>query len=210
MKPRAGLAQLMGLIAVVSLGLAAMKVASFLVATAVVLASVTALLVGMVGARVRQKRAAWVGFSLFGWGYVVILLIPMLLPLAIPLNDAAAVRQSWAEINQPIDQCILLLHPDLSEPSQPFEVFFDTNGQTKLNTTRLPLTPDESKLFDSYLHDQALCDERLRARACAKLIALAIQGVAFAFIGAAVGHFLDDRSRTTGNPPEAPTSNSPG
>jgi hypothetical protein len=206
MRRGVGLAQLMAIIAVLAVGLAAMKVATEDVARVVVLASVVALLVGIVGVIVRRERGAWVGFSVFGWGYLLVLLVPILLPhlMLSQLDQTCVTRLS---IDGPVADFAGWLHPDMPAPTPviTFNYGIDPNTANWAKwdgNVFIPLTPAEWKLVNDYqAQKSAVYEDRVRARSCASWIGLAFQGIVFALVGAAVGHLLSDR-RATANPPD--------
>jgi hypothetical protein len=201
MRRRVGLAQFMAIIAVLAVGLAAMKVATEDAARVVVLASVVALLVGIVGVIVRRERAAWVGFSIFGWGYLLVLLVPILLPhlMLSQLDQSYVTRLS---IDGPVANFADWLHPDMPAPTSVITFNYDidpsTNNWAKWDGNVFsPLTSAEWKVVNDYQAQKNAADQyRLRARSCATWIGLAFQGIAFAFIGASFGHLLSDRRAT--------------
>jgi hypothetical protein len=198
---RASLAMLMGLVAIIAVGLAAMKVATDGVALGVIITSLTTLLIAMVGAQVRRERAAWVGFSMFGWAYLLALAIPMLLPhliQSLEMNDMARLQ-----IDGPVIQCVGWLHPELPEPGPPPYEFRSISNRVKTNGSIL--TPEEDELYDNFLGRVASYKGRLHTQSCARWIGLAIQGLAFAGIGALIGHLVDDRYSPAGSSPATET-----
>src|SRR5262249_28230249 len=76
---RFSIAELLGIIAVVAIGLAAMRDASPLVFSAVFTITLVALLVALLGAWVGTRpRGAWCGFAVFGWANFLIAFVPAL------------------------------------------------------------------------------------------------------------------------------------
>jgi hypothetical protein len=75
---------LMGFVAVLALGLAAMKVASEGMMKASMTIGLVILLVGTLGAAVRRS-GVWIGFALFGWTYALVAFVT-------PVNEALEAR----------------------------------------------------------------------------------------------------------------------
>ncbi|HEV3120252.1 MAG TPA: hypothetical protein VGY53_00045, partial [Isosphaeraceae bacterium] len=72
--PRFSIAGLMGLVLATSLGLAALRYASPTLAGVVLMVTCSALALAVVGVACRgeAERAWWLGFALFGWGYLIL------------------------------------------------------------------------------------------------------------------------------------------
>src|SRR5262245_18073556 len=70
--PRRSIAGLMGIVVLVAFGLAALRDGTELAAGTFFLVTCGVLAMGVVGAVCRRgaDRAGWLGFSLFGWGYL--------------------------------------------------------------------------------------------------------------------------------------------
>jgi hypothetical protein len=73
-RPRISLASLLGIIAVIALGLAGMMSASSVWTTAAATVTLALLLTALLGARLLDgiDRAFWAGFALFGWTYLLL------------------------------------------------------------------------------------------------------------------------------------------
>ncbi len=99
----------MAVVAVLAVGLAAMRVASDAATRATFAVALVALLVGTLGAIVRRRREAWIGFALFGWAYVAIALVN-------PIREAVADDLPVGKI---VDRVVGWLHPDLPRPPMP-------------------------------------------------------------------------------------------
>jgi hypothetical protein len=76
MRRRASLITLMGLVAVVAVGLAAMKFATEWMMKGSMAIGFVALLVGTLGAAVRRS-GSWIGFALFGWTYALVAFVTL-------------------------------------------------------------------------------------------------------------------------------------
>jgi hypothetical protein len=74
------IAAAMAAILIAGVGLAAMKNPTELWAGTIFTLAWVALLVGLLGAVLRRgrERAAWLGFTLFGWSYVLVCIVPPL------------------------------------------------------------------------------------------------------------------------------------
>lgn len=73
-RPRVSIFGLMGVVLICAVGVAALRAASALWAGGVLLLTLTVLGVTLLGAIFRRgaRRAFWVGFALFGWGYLIL------------------------------------------------------------------------------------------------------------------------------------------
>ncbi len=69
---RVTIAGMIGLIAASALGLAALRAASPLWTRAVCTACLTSLLVATLGACIALRRGPWLGYAVFGWGYLIL------------------------------------------------------------------------------------------------------------------------------------------
>ena len=92
---------LMGLVAVLAVGLVAMKVATETMMRAAFAFGLLTLLIGTLGAIVR-RRGAWIGFALFGWAYTLVALLT-------PIQD---VIEAELRVSEPIEYLIDWLHPE--------------------------------------------------------------------------------------------------
>lgn len=104
--PRTSIAGLMGAVLVTSLGLTALRSGSAVWAGATFLAMCGVMALAVVGAVCRQgqARAWWLGFALFGWGYLVL----------------AFVRWRYApRWNLPTNLLLTAFGPRLGPPAQP-------------------------------------------------------------------------------------------
>ena len=145
----------MVLIGVVALGLGAMRAATPLAAGITFNAVVLTLLVGTLGALVRRGEPGWVGFSLFGWSYLLLAIVPVIEANTPALLSTSLVNFVVARIHsdpgpappRPILSTRLSsLVSDLSMLDYP-ENFAVNSGM------RTALTPAEAAALDSY-HDQ--------------------------------------------------------
>jgi hypothetical protein len=87
-RPRLSLSGLMVLIFVVGVGIAALRDASETWAGIVLLLTLGLLAVSILGVVYRReaRRAWWVGFALFGWGYAALTLAPWSKPEKLPTH----------------------------------------------------------------------------------------------------------------------------
>jgi hypothetical protein len=211
MRRRASLAMLMGVVAVLAVGLAAMKVATSESSRAVFGLGFLALLVGTLGALVRSRgRAAWIGFALFGWVYALVLLVP-------PLRDAIAAELPG---EGPLEEVVDLIQPPLAMPAEPaFYLPSEANVRkgedgryhyTAPGGQNVLLAPQEAKQWEAYLGRLDAFEARRESARQARRIALTFLGLVFAVLGAATGQALEDRSTNTGASPATGTSNLPG
>jgi hypothetical protein len=192
----------MALIVVLASGLAAMKVASPVVFQALFGLSLLVLLISTLGAMVRRQREAWVGFSLFGWSYALVALVPAIKSVVLPMSPLAS----------PIQQFTNWLHPALPFPLQPLPYIAWKEGESYRRLIRGATEdfrpgPDEVKIIDDYEVLARPSQNRADAKENAPLIAHTFLGIAFAISGAAIGKLLSDRSFPASVSPESPTSN---
>ncbi len=208
MKRRASLAMLMGLVAILAVGLASMKVATAQCSRAAFGLGLLALLVGTLGALVRsQGRAQWIGFTLFGWAYVLVLLVP-------PFREVVAVELPGNELPSDLADFI---HPPLAypvePPGQPPSTQLEKHDAGRYhyweNGQIVDLGAQERKPWAIYLDRLNAYDARDEAAGQARRIALIFLGLAFAVLGAAFGMILEGPSRPIGTPPAAPTLDRP-
>ena len=209
MRRRASLAMLMGLVALLAVGLAAMKAATETMWRATFALGLLALLIGTLGAIVR-RRGAWTGFALFGWTYALIALSP-------PIRD---VIEPILKAGEPIDQFVDWLHPGIppvaSFPAFGPNVQYDETSKRYLKMSGLgsgdplvPLSPAEQRDWDAYLAKCDIFSDRQAAREFGPRIGHVIAALVFGCLGALSGHLLDERSRPAGMPSDArvtPTS----
>src|SRR4051794_21863807 len=86
---RMSLAGLMVLVLVLGIGIAALRDASETWAGIVLLLTLGLLVVSILGVIYRNggRRAWWLGFGIFGWGYVALTLAPWSKPEKLPTRD---------------------------------------------------------------------------------------------------------------------------
>ena len=201
MRRRLSLAMLMGLVGLVALGLAAMKVATAPAALLSVFAASAALLIGTLGIILRRRGGAWVGFALFGWSYAA---------AGLGFEPLRSVATDL------VDLTVAALHPEPTlVPSPPVEGV-DTNfiahegRYYRLENgawVDAHLSPEEAKAVDAYFGARDRHQGWSSSVEEAQRIGLMFLGLAFASIGALAGHFLDDRSTPAGASSDAPTPN---
>jgi hypothetical protein len=214
MRRRASLAMLMGFVAMVAIGLAAMKVATEWLTRGVVLSSFVGLLVVTLGMFVRQcHRAAWIGTSVFGWGYLLLVVTSSFMNVLSGTHGDSSYIWRIDDLAGVIAE---RLHPEVPYPSDLFPgviTTFDpaTGRWTKvIDNQKIPYTPADLKLQAEHDARFAFYKDRANSAAQAHLIGLAIQGVAFSLVGGVTGHILSDRSAPAEPSLEARTSNLPG
>jgi hypothetical protein len=211
MRRRASLAMLMGLVAIIAVGLAAMKVATDGASRLVFGSGLLSLLVGTLGALVRRRgRAAWVGFALFGWAYALVLLVP-------PLRNSIAAELPG---EGPLEEVVDLIQPPLALPAEPaFYMPSDAivrkgeDGRyhyTAPGGQNVLLAPQETKQWDAYLGRMDAFMARRESAHQARRIGLAFLGLAFAVLGAATGQVLEDRNPVAVASPTLETPAPPG
>jgi hypothetical protein len=96
-RPRISLAGLMVLVVVLGFGFAALRDASETWAGIVLLLTLGLLGVSILGVVYRReaRRAWWVGFALFGWGYVALTLAPWSKPEKLPSRVPLDYLYAW-------------------------------------------------------------------------------------------------------------------
>jgi hypothetical protein len=211
MQWRVGLAQFLGIVAILAVGLAVMKVANGVADRVAVMGCCVSLLVGTTGAIIRRRRSAWVGFALFGWAYFLVLLaVPLLALLGPPFSSEIPVIWPVFEI----EELAAWMHPLPIRPVYPlpFPVTLDPSGEPFHEIVpdgKAPLTTSERKLWEVFQAQSNAYQGRAEAFFHSIRIALAFQGLAFALCGSLAGRLLDDRSGSA-DPPLAPTPASSG
>ena len=194
MKWRVNLAMLMGVVAVLALGLALMKVATDQSAKVVFGLGLLILLMATLGAFIRpQDRAPWIGFSLFGWVYATVLLVP-------PLRETVVIGLPG---HQTLYDLINLFQPVLPEPVEPsgkspsnLLIKEDSSGWHYQQGGRiLELTTEDWKPWAAYLDQKNAHDAQSDAAEAASRIALTFLGLTFATLGSALGLLLDRPAR---------------
>ena len=196
MRRRVGLAQLMALIVVLAVGLAAIRVATVGMTRAVVYLGLLALIVATVRVAVRPgtDRPGWIGAVVFGWCYALLLMpIPHINGGRSPNMDRDDLTEVW-QIDGPIVEAALFFHPLLPEPTEPPSppgTLYDasTNSYTKDigNGARGPFSPAELKAQADFKVLRQQFSDRIDLAKRAHVIGLMLQGIAFTFVGAIVG-----------------------
>ncbi len=194
MKWRVNLAMLMGLVAVLALGLALLKVATDQSARVVFGLGLLSLLIATLGAFIRrQDRAPWIGFSLFGWVYATALLVP-------PLRETVVIDLPG---RQTLYDLVNRFQPVLPEPVEPsgkspsnILVREDSSGwHYRQGGQNLELTTEEWKPWAAYLDRKNAHDAQSDAAEAACRIALTFLGLTFAVLGSGLGLILDRPAR---------------
>jgi hypothetical protein len=198
---RFGLAPSMALIAVLALGLGLMKAApekSDRWAGALFL---VALLVGTLGLLVRRDRAAWVGFSLFGWTYALVALAPSI----------QAIIEDKLPTDEMIDRWVIdHIQPVPREPTEPLsyparggnENVYYKLDERREQWIRFQPTPEEAKAIEEYMAQTEDYNDRRDKFPRSRRIFYAFAGLAFAFVGSIAGRVLSDRALQPSRYPE--------
>ena len=198
------MAQLMAIVAVPAVGLAAMKAATAPAALLSTFVASTALMVGTLGAILRRRKGAWVGLALFGWAYAAVGL------------GLESLRSVATEL---VDHAVAAIHPEPLVPSPPVEgvgtIYFIAHGGRYYRAgdgawVDARLSPEEAKAVDAYFGARDRHQGWSSSVEEARRIGLIFLGLAFASIGALAGHLLDDRSPPAGASSDSPTPNLPG
>ena len=190
------------LIAVLAVGLAAMKDPSDLKVTVVFSLSILSLLVGLLGAIVRSPRGAWAGYAMFGLGYY-------LSGCFSPFNtDQTAPRLPTLEL---VHSFVDRLHVTPPPPPLPFEQGNSEGGDPHgkiVDGVWVPFTPEELQMFLDYVKKRNLREveedsfiwQKERSEQIGHLLLCHI----FGFFGALLGKIMEVRSDPLAGPsPEA-------
>jgi hypothetical protein len=193
----------MVLIVVLAAGLAAMKVATLELAQVSWILMLIALLLGTLGAIVRRDREAWIGFSLFGWAYVVVALVPSIRSEIDPIPKADKLVDAWivAPIHPPVPQSPNPL-PFLLQKEE--GVYFKAPLGGGIREQFQP-TPAEASAIDAYLDAMDAARERGGRAWIARTIFYSFAGLAFALVGAVAGKALSQRPTPPGTTSSTPT-----
>jgi hypothetical protein len=193
MRRRASLTVLMGLVALIAVGLGMMKVATPDSSRLIYALALIVYLVATVGAIVRKRRSAWVGFAVFGWAYAVATLPSLLnaeLSAELPNFDPVGALVEW-------------MYPKRPAPVNPFpfEVAREGDRYVKFllgeGLTPFSPAPEDAKAIDSYLEKVSVWHNWYEANSSAYRVGRTFLGLTFALGGALTGHLLGDRSRNT-------------
>jgi hypothetical protein len=206
---------MMMLIGVVALGMAAMRSASWWTEAAVWTVLLAALFVGLLGAIVRRGDAAWVGFALFGWGYAALAFLPA-------LRDEFQVRLPMNVLLDKVTDHLLALPPDPgfepaveiagNFPMRPVGVVQPPGmpaGSVTSSLTggmefggKLLLSESDEKRHQEFMAKVNTRISRLNALAfeieSARRIGHSILALTFGLIGAILGQFLASRQTLRG------------
>jgi hypothetical protein len=198
---------LLVLIALVGVGLGAMRDGSEWTTKAVYTLTLLALLVGLLGAIVRRQRAAWVGFALFGWTYAAVVLIPPVKTELQPYLLATSL------MDQAVDR-LLNLPPSPGElPKSP--IMYEVNG--KLTEASKVAFDEWNRMVQEY-NKAAISRSSItfppRARIdYAKPIGNLFLALIFGFVGAILGRFMaswrTSRRTNLSSGPKSPSEASP-
>jgi hypothetical protein len=112
-RPRVSLAGLMGFILVCGLGIAALRDASETWAGVMLLATLGLLAAAVLGVVYRRggRRARWLGFALFGWGYLVLTFGPWFVSEVRPkLPTSKLLNDLHARLNPSPEPVLAIVH----------------------------------------------------------------------------------------------------
>ncbi len=141
---RFSLASLLALVGFIAVGLAALRDASEWVAQAFFTLTLAALAFGLLGTIVRREHAAWIGFSLFGWGYFLAAFAPVLeVEIAPFLLTTKAIDTALERLNE-----VPPLPPELGYPTS---LRNDVPSTKFVEGKWIPLSPSEIELVKDYL-----------------------------------------------------------
>ena len=186
---RVSVAWSMGLVAIIALGLAAMRAGTLLACCVAEGTMLVGLSVASVGAMVRPAPAAsWRGFAVFGWIYFVTTFVHPDVGLG-------------SVFGAPIEWAVVRLHPHPTEPPMPtdpivLQIRFDRNGRVSFPTARSSGGPTTAELDGArrYNDARAAYDRavvvRGQALEFAARIGHASLTLAFGLLGAIVGRMM--------------------
>jgi hypothetical protein len=179
------------LIGVLAAGMTAMRNGSDLATRAIFTLTLGILLVGLLGSIVCRRHAAWVGFALFGWAYLIATCVPPM---------AATIRHRLLT-----EKLLEIFVEHMYEiPPSPGHLLFpvEQHGNSYMKVVdgqRVPLTAAETKAFTDFTTQ--VNDRNLRINAMgieiqnAQQIGAMLVSLIFALVGAGVGQFLAARCR---------------
>lgn len=184
MKRRFSLAELLAIVAVAALGLAAMRDGSRMSLLITYSLAMGSLFVATLAALVRAKPlGAWVGFAVFGWGSYLVTCVPALNP-----NDAQT------PVNELTEAVVDWLQPMPAVPNEvansprglvtPWDVAQSMEFEASVKEAELP--PAVSSYLSKF---RARFVKLNNARAIARLIACLL----IALAGSLIGRFLASR-----------------
>jgi hypothetical protein len=185
---RSSLASQMVLIAAFGAGLAAFRDGSDLSLKVVFSVMLGMLLVGLLGAIVTWKDPAWVGFTLFGWGYA---LSACFSPIRTEIQQDL--------LTQPLleDVVVRMYRLPPRPPSFPFRV--DTNQAAQpvrlIDGEWVPLTPEEATMLNEHHFLSRVYANNVQHQNSVR-IGHSLLAMIFAWFGARLGRFLATRNRS--------------
>lgn len=181
------LASLLIFVGLIAVGLAALRDASEWTARTTFTVTLAVLAIGLVGAIVRRRRAAWVGFSVLGWGYFLAAFAPGLKDEIAPfLLTSPALEAIFERLHH-----VPPLPPELGDGLDNVHGF----PYTKIvNGLQFSLSPEEVQLVQGHqkrvrAHHQrmfGLTDEFRRSRRIGHSLLCLIAGL----VGALAGRLL--------------------
>jgi hypothetical protein len=191
-------ANVLVLIGVLAAGLAAMRDGSDLAAQTVFTLTLASLFVGLLGAIVCRGSAAWAGFALFGWGY-------MLSACLSPLKDQIQPRLLTTALLAGFSERLQNLPPKPQDP--PFQQAGkngNINGKI-VDGQWVPMTPEEIQIHGTYLAESRYYWSQYNAKGNqihnSRQIGHLLLSLIFALIGAVLGRFLAIRCRSSATTP---------
>jgi hypothetical protein len=179
------LSSLIVLVAVLGLGMAAMRSGSDLAKRLVFNVMLASLFIGLLGALV-SRGGAWVGFSLFGWGFAALTFVP-------PIRDTFGARLFTTNLAEQAIDRIYGLPPD-SDPDTLERALHANPGMS---------TPEFKRLLDR-LDSQRMSRDKLfqpiRYKYSNSIEVFRIISVlVFALVGAVLGRLLSPRRAPAGD-----------
>jgi hypothetical protein len=200
MKWRANLAMLMGLVALIAIGLGLMRSPSDVAVSACYSVMLIALSIGLLGSILRRD-GAFVGFTVFGWLHASLTLIPVDKLLDLPVLPTIGIVDALADRLIPRPPDPPPLPPQVSLASHGYAVF-------EGNSWREP-TPKEQKIVDQVESwKQALDEVRFKLLPNAQRIGYMAMTFLIATVGAMIGKLVESRPGRASILPADETSNS--
>ena len=190
---------LLALIGLLAVGLAAMRTATDLVARAAFTLTLGALLVGLLGLIIFGGRSGgWAGFTVFGWAYAVLAFHPALGAEFQPRLLTSTVLEALVE---------RVLGSQVAVPTLPFEDAPNHGGSWKVvHGNWVQLSPAEKTLWNERQRTLALYGDRSDH---SRRVGHALLTLVFALLGALLGRYLAAQRATSGATPRQPGAADP-
>jgi hypothetical protein len=182
---------LMASIGILGIGLGGMRNGSAMASQAAFTATLLALLIGLLGARIRREDGAWAGFALFGWAYFLLSTVPY---LDETFGDRLLVKQ-------PLEDLVERFNDIPPMPSAlPFQQATNSSGDQNgkfVDGQWLPMSPEEVRAHQDNLRQErahwARCNQLSEKIGHSRRIGHSLLTLLFAALGAVVGRTLDPR-----------------